>query len=179
MHNEAYGWVAEHATGERVAVLDIGGRNINGSVKALFPAADPYLSLDLFEGPGVDIVADASTWQPDRLYDVVVCCEVFEHTDKWPAILRTAMKALCQGGLFVATMAGPGRPVHSGIDGAGRLLDGEHYANIIPELLESSLMDAGFRDIRIDVRKRPSDVRCVAWAPPGRILPPHVVFNAA
>lgn len=165
MHAEAYGWIAMHATGEPVSVLDIGGRNINGSVRELFPRADPYLSLDLYEGPGVDIVADAATWEPDRLYDVVVCCEVFEHTDVWPAILATALAALRPGGMFIATMAGPGRPVHSGIDGAGRLINGEHYANIEPEMLRAALETTGFANVMIDVRKRPSDVRCIAFAP--------------
>ena len=31
MHAEAYDWVTPHATDRAVAVLDIGGRNVNGS----------------------------------------------------------------------------------------------------------------------------------------------------
>src|SRR5512139_114707 len=129
MHSEAYEWVRLRATGDPVAVLDVGGRYINGSPRDLFPNADPYTVLDIRFGEGVDIVADAASWMPDREYDVVVCCEVFEHAEKWPAILRTIHGALKPGGLAILTMAGPGRMQHSGVDGEHRLLDGEWYGN--------------------------------------------------
>ena len=80
MHPEAYEWVRPHATSEPVEVLDIGGRNINGTSRDHFPHATRFTVIDIAEGPGVDVVADAATWTPDRSYDVVVCTEVFEHT---------------------------------------------------------------------------------------------------
>jgi hypothetical protein len=80
MHDEAMAYVEQRRTDEALAVLDVGGRWINGGVRELFPNADPYVSLDIVDGPGVDIVADAATWVPDRAYDLVVCTEVFEHT---------------------------------------------------------------------------------------------------
>ena len=39
MHPEAMEWVAKHATGDPVSVLDLGGRYINGSPRELFPNA--------------------------------------------------------------------------------------------------------------------------------------------
>lgn len=165
MHEQAYAWVAQHATGEKVAVLDIGGRNINGTVVDLFPAADPYVTLDVRDGAGVDIVADAADWEPDRQYDIVVCCEVFEHTSMWPEIIATAYKALVPGGLFIATMAGPGRPEHSAVDGLWRLHEFEHYANIEPGELSAALKAAGFEHVMTDQRRRPADVRCTARRP--------------
>jgi len=164
MHPEAYAWVARWATDEPVTVLDIGGRDINGTARGLFPAAD-YTSLDIAAGNGVDIVADAATWSPDRAYDVVVCCEVFEHTEAWPAICATAYTALRPGGWFIATMAGPGRVPHSAVDGGPSLYPGEYYKNIMPAALQAELEACGFTDVVVDVQPRPADVRAVAVRP--------------
>ncbi len=161
MHGEAFAWVSRYRTCERVAVLDLGGRNVNGSVRSLFPAADPYRTVDIAPGDGVDIAADAADWTPDRQYGVVVCTEVFEHTPRWPEIVSTAQRALVTGGLFVATMAGPGRPEHSAVDG-GPLRDGEYYGNVRPEQLYAVLLDLGFVDVVVDQQSHPADVRCAA-----------------
>lgn len=165
MHAEAYEWVRQHASTEPVAVLDIGGRDINGTVRSLFPNAAVYRVLDIADGPNVDIVADASVWAPDREYDVVVCCECFEHTPLWRQICGTAYRACRPGGRFVATMAGPGRPEHSAIDGGWRLHPGEHYANIHPQELLDVLTAYRFTDIEVDQQPKPADVRCVATKP--------------
>lgn len=164
MHNEAYQWVQRHATTDPVSVLDIGGRNINGSVRDLFPAADPYIALDIREGYGVDIVADAASWTPDRAYDVVVCTEVFEHTHVWPQICATAYTALRAGGQLILTMAGPGRQPHSAVDGAS-IRDGEYYANVDPAELERVLKECGFTDVTVDYQPNPADTRAVAIKP--------------
>lgn len=165
MHPEAMAWVARHATAELVQVIDLGGRFINGSPRHLFPNATRYVVLDVLDGPGVDIVADAATWQPDRTYDVAVCCETFEHTPDWPGICATAFKALRVGGRFVITTAAPGRPVHSGIDGSPQLHPGEHYANIEPLQLRVMLEGLGFAEVQVDVQPSPADVRAVASKP--------------
>lgn len=162
MHAEAYEWVQKWATTEPVAVLDMGGRNINGSTRPLFPNAEPYRTLDIAPGTGVDIVADAADWTPDRAYDVVVCTEVFEHTARWPEICTTAYNALRAGGMFIATMAGPGRPPHSAVDGGWYLYPGEYYGNVDPHALDEVLASIGFRDSVIDVRSSPADVRALA-----------------
>lgn len=163
MHAEAFRWVQDHAPRDAGVVLDIGGRNINGTVRSLFPFAHTYVALDIAEGPEVDIVADAATWTPDRAYEVVVCCEVFEHTAVWPGICQTAFKACRAGGLFIATMAGPGRRPHSGIDGGWHLHAGEHYANVEPDDLRRVLIAAGFTDVTVD--QQSADVRAVATKP--------------
>src|SRR5690242_21675018 len=62
MHEAVLNWVAQFRTDEDLAVLDIGGRDLNGSTRPLFPNANPYHVLDLRPGPNVDIVADAATW---------------------------------------------------------------------------------------------------------------------
>lgn len=165
MHSEAMAWVAQYATTEPVAVLDLGGRDINGTPRALFPAATTYRVLDVAPGPGVDVVADAASWTPDGEYDVVVCTEVFEHAKDWPAICATAYAACRSGGVFIATMAGPGRPVHSAVDGGWSLYPGEHYENVHPADLRTVLIELGFVEVLVDRRDSPADVRSFARKP--------------
>lgn len=165
MHNEAFAWVRDHADLHVSHVLDIGGRDINGTTRGLFTFAGAYRVMDVLPGPGVDIVADAGTWEPDDAYDVVVCTEVFEHTANWRDIIATAFAALVPGGQFVATMAGPGRPEHSAIDGGWSLHPGEHYGNVTVGDLEQALTAAGFVDVLVDSQERPADSRCTARRP--------------
>lgn len=162
MHDAAMEWIRSHADRAATSVLDIGGRDINGSPRALFPDALPYRTLDITAGPGVDVVADAATWTPDRHYTAVVCAEVLEHTPDWRAILATAFEALTPGGHLVATMAGPGRAPHSAVDG-GRLRPGEYYGNVDPADLAIILGGLGFGDVLVDVLG--DDVRCTATRP--------------
>lgn len=167
MHAEAYSWVRDHAPELAGHVLDIGGRNINGSARdAIFlrPGLGTFTVLDILPGDGVDIVADASTWVPDRAYDLVICCEVFEHTYVWPDILDTILAALRPGGLAILTMAGPGRAPHSAFDG-GPMQPGEYYANVGPGELEVALKDAGFAGVTVDYQPGPADTRAVAFKP--------------
>lgn len=146
MHDQAYNYVQRFGTSSALSILDIGGRDLNGTTRPLFPYANPYVVMDLREGSNVDIVADAATWQPDREYDMVLCTEVFEHTPHWPDICNTAYKALKPGGRFVVTCAGPGRPEHSGIEATG-LQPGEYYGNVEPDQLAGVLMSAGFSNV--------------------------------
>lgn len=163
MHREAMQWIASHATQDAVSVLDLGGRDINGSARAQFPNASEYTVVDILPGEGVDIVADAATLDTDgKTWDIVVCAETFEHTAVWPGICRTAYKALRPDGLFIVTTAGPGRPPHSGIDGLLRLLPGEHYANVPALELERVLNETGFCDVIVDSQPMPADTRAIA-----------------
>jgi SAM-dependent methyltransferase len=155
-------WVAAHATTEPVTVLDIGGRDINGSPRDLFPNAAEYTVLDIAASGNVDIVADAATWTPDREYDVIVCTEVLEHTPDWVSILNTAHKACRDGGRLIVTCAGPGRPEHSGIDGRARLQAGEWYQNIDPERLRDALEAIGWQQVTAEFRRSPNDTRATA-----------------
>lgn len=168
MHSEARDFVARHARpSPGLLVLDIGGRDMNGTVRDLWPGAD-YTAMDIADGPGVDVVADAAKWEPDwephHGFDVVVCCEVFEHTPVWPGIVATAYKALRPGGLLVATMAGPGRAPHSGRRALPPEPDAdEHYANIVPGDLRDVLLTTGFVDV--EVTEVGTDVQAVARRP--------------
>jgi SAM-dependent methyltransferase len=151
MHPEARAWVAQHATEGRT--LEIGSRDINGGVRDLF--ADDYTALDLIDGPGVDVVADVTTYKPKTKYDVIVCCEVLEHTDA--DIIAAAHRLLRPGGRLILTAAGPTRTPHSAVDG-GPLRPDEFYRNVEPTDLARSLAD--WRDVTID--ELGPDIRAVA-----------------
>jgi len=172
MHEEARAYVEAHCTDERLAVLEIGGRWINGGVRDLFPNADPYVSLDIAEGPGVNIVANAATWEPDRTYDLIVCTEVFEHTPEWPAILSTMAAACRTGGRLVLTMAGPGRSPH-GASGGGPVPE-EFYRNVPPGELAFELASRGWAGIEVDYIPSPGDTRAIATRTAAREVVPHV-----
>jgi SAM-dependent methyltransferase len=142
-------------------VLEIGSLDINGSVRSLFDElvrdGGSYLGIDVQEGPGVDLVADASVYSSDKKYDIIVCAEVFEHTPLWPKIIKNAHSLLAPGGMFIATMAGEGRPPHSAID-ENPIRDWEYYKNVTSTMLKDELKV--FSRYEVNVLK--TDTRC--WA---------------
>jgi SAM-dependent methyltransferase len=140
-------------------VLDLGGRYINGTTRDLFPDGHRYVVVDIEPDPSVDIVADAADLDLGETFDIVLSTELLEHTPRGAEIVSAAYRHLSDGGTFVATMAGPGRPPH-GAAGSPWPLDGEYYANVWPDRLEDWLIAAGFQDFKVDVLG--TDVRC--WA---------------
>ncbi len=139
MHAQVLAWFAAQVadlrdpiTGlldERLTVVEVGSLDINGSVRPLLRGVGHHHGLDLVAGPGVDEVADASTWVPPRAYDLAVSAEVLEHAPRWRAILTMLWGALAPGGRLLVTCAGTNRPPHSAVDGLA-LRPGEHYANV-------------------------------------------------
>jgi hypothetical protein len=158
MHGQALEWVAFHAKacGDPLRVLDLGGRDVNGSPRVFFPGFD-YVTLDVL--PGADITADAASWEPSREYGVVISTETFEHAQRWRDICVTAFKACAPGGTFIVTCAGPGREPHSGVDGH-EVREWEWYANVSTDELHAALVAAGWSDIVTD--SRGFDTRAVA-----------------
>lgn len=171
MHAPAYDYVGGFGSDEHLDILDLGGCNYGGypaqsrrqacpgthkeppqvpwSTRDLFPNAR-WTGLDKRQGPGVNIVADATRWDPqDRRWDMVLCTEVLEHEGNWALILMTAHRALTGGGRLIVTCAGPGRPAHSWTSADGRPGPDEHYANVDPSTLFHVLHLAGFRDIEV------------------------------
>lgn len=132
MHAEAFDWLTKRAEGlgRLSLVVDVGGRNINGTVRHLF-TADRYIAVDLYDGPGVDAVADIRDWQCDQPADLIVCAEVLEHAPRPYEVIDACRRLLKPGGRLLLTAAAPPRLPHSGHDG-GPVRDGEHYQNIHP-----------------------------------------------
>jgi hypothetical protein len=76
MHTAAYAWVRRCAgwLPPRRAVLEVGSRDVNGSVRPLFPGA-AYWGIDREPGPGVDEVGDGAAWRPadGKTFDCAIC----------------------------------------------------------------------------------------------------------
>lgn len=163
MHSAALAYIATHIPPGTDSILEFGSRNINGTPRSV-STVSRYVGVDIAPGHGVDIVCDASTVEVDGEFDVVVCAEVFEHADDGTcsAIAANAHRHLRSGGVFLATMAGPGRAPHSAVDG-GEVRDGEFYRNVEGPLLAQWLLAAGFVDC--DVETRGPDTRCTAVKP--------------
>lgn len=152
MHAEAFGWVQRQIAQlpPRRRVVELGGRDINGSIRQLF-VGSAYTAVDIAPGPGVDVVADGATFRPEVQPDTVVTCETLEHAEAAEAIVRNAHAMLAPGGVLVLTCASTGRPPHSGIDG-GAVRPGEHYANVAPDELEAWLSEFSSRVVEYDPR---------------------------
>ena len=145
-------------------MVELGSRDFNGTVRDLFPSAPTYLGVDLAPGAGVDVVADAADWRPppgQPAPELVVCCEVLEHTRAASAIVRNAHTLLAPGGRFVVTAASTGRPPHSALDG-GPLRAGEYYRNVNRRDLAGWLVGAGFAVEALEFHPDRGDVYALA-----------------
>lgn len=161
MHVEAFKFVSRYATNDRIDVIEIGSRDVNGTVRSLFPSAK-WTGLDLYDGPCVDWVGDATQYQPRNPVDLVVCCEVLEHAEQWRQLIQGAASWIKPDGRMIVTCAGPGRNTHSAIDG-GDLRAGEYYQNVtVGELC----MAASWAGLQIEYAERlGTDTRMLASKP--------------
>lgn len=150
MHEPARLFVARFATERACSVYEVGSRNVNGSVRDLFPAAS-WLGIDVRPGPNVDLVADGANWTPELgVYDFSISTEVFEHTREWRSILRHLIVALRPGGRVIVTAAGPNRRPHSAEDGGPWVGPDEWYCPIFPSELRSQLARADLTDMELE-----------------------------
>ncbi|MDJ1137911.1 class I SAM-dependent methyltransferase [Streptomyces iconiensis] len=174
MHPEAHAGLARMLADSGLTpdapwrVLDLGGRNINGSIRALLPAAE-WTGCDIEPGPGVDLLHDCTTPWPAHApqFDVVVCTEVLEHVERWPLLLATCAQALVRGGpeLLLVTCASDGRPPH-GAAGAPQPAAGEWYRNVPPLALNATLGPL-FEIVVVTYQAVPGD----AYARAQRVIP--------
>jgi len=163
MHAAAFEFVGRHAIREPISVIEIGSRDLNGSVRPHFPAAN-WVGIDVIAGPAVDVVIDAMVYKPAHQVDLVICCEVFEHEPRWKDIIARAFTWLKPGGQIIITCGGIGREPHSAIDGA-KLRPGEWYQNISEQRLRMNLEFAGFYGIITEDNAHALDTYAVAYKP--------------
>lgn len=133
------------AIGPRRRVVEFGSLNVNGTVRDLFVGAE-YIGIDLLDGPGVDVIADAAEYSPDVAPDTVVCLNMLEHAPNGAAIIANARRILAPGGWLLFGAAGETWPEHSA-DG-GPLHEGEHYQGIGEPWLHEQLADMQHVTIR-------------------------------
>jgi hypothetical protein len=146
-----------------ISVLEFGSRDVNGGLRHLYPRA-AWTGIDITEGPGVDIVADAADWRGEQTYDLVICAEVLEHTARWAGVLASAAAHMHTGSVLVTTCATDPRAPHGAHDPDGSigLLAGEWYENVTPEDLYSALEGLSFASIELTVDRNRGDLYAVA-----------------
>ena len=88
--------------GEALTVLDIGAQDVNGSLRALAPAACRYVGVDFAPGRGVDVVLDDPYRLPfaDQSIDAVVSSSCFEHVEMFWLSFNEILRVLKPPGLF-------------------------------------------------------------------------------
>lgn len=152
MHKRAYNYLATHGVKDDVTVFEFGSRDINGTARDHWPNAN-WTGIDLYEGPGVDIVADifeliqSGDWRLNQVLesaDLVVCAEMAEHCNRWGELAGVAFSLLKKSGKYLGTAAGTQRKPHSAVDG-GKLRSGEYYGNISASDMLNSLHKSGFQ----------------------------------
>lgn len=94
--------------------LEIGSFDVYGEIRSIFSDATEYIGIDLCDGPGVDVVANAHDLDKLGLgqFDVVLSCEALEHDPDWQKTLKNALNCLKPGGMLIVTCATTLRPEH-------------------------------------------------------------------
>lgn len=90
-------------------ILDVGSRDINGSVRDVLSAKAEFLGIDMIDGKHVDIVMnshDLSKKFPKNHFDLITCCETLEHDDKFWITVEEMKKVLKPGGWMLITVPG-------------------------------------------------------------------------
>ena len=81
---------------KKLAVLDVGARDINGTYRDLFAGHD-YSGMDIEDGPNVDILGWADV---KGEHDVVISGQVVEHCAEPKELMENMGKHLKTGGLM-------------------------------------------------------------------------------
>jgi SAM-dependent methyltransferase len=137
----------EDVAGKRV--VEVGSRNVNGSIRPFFAGLDPesYIGFDVRDGPGVDVVIDCEKLTHrlgGSFADFVVCVETLEHIENWQAAMLEIATALRPGGhLLLATLT-PHEP-----DSPGVVLAHDHWS-FTAENIGAILQTAGFSDMLVE-----------------------------
>jgi len=103
---------------EGVTILEVGSRNINGSLRSYVESHKParYVGTDIEHGRGVDVICDAvdsvEQFGPES-FDVVICTSMLEHAKDWKATVSNLKRILKPGGILLLTTQSPGFSYHN------------------------------------------------------------------
>lgn len=88
-------------------ILEVGSRNVNGSIRdVLSKCTGEYVGVDLFDGPGVDVVCNVTALKDtfaNQSFDMIVSTEMLEHCLNWQDALYQIVSVLRQDGLLLIT----------------------------------------------------------------------------
>jgi SAM-dependent methyltransferase len=156
-------------------LLEIGSLDVNGSVRAWFPGADPYVGIDLGPGPAVDVVASGHDFGRDASFDTVVTTECLEHDPGWRETLANIVRVLRPGGRLVLTCATTGRHEHGTTRTSPAMSPStnDHYRNLTAADVVGAL--DGLRVDLVATCWSSFDLYLVARKPPAP--PPHPEFE--
>lgn len=126
-------------------VLECGSMDINGSVRIFFENCE-YTGIDLGEGVGVDIVANASLFKSEKHFDTIISCEMLEHSRTWKADLINMFQLLNPSGLLIITAASTTRHEHGTTDNQAWASPhtNDWYKSITSEMFSSALSPKDF-----------------------------------
>jgi len=83
-------------------VVEIGSRDVNGSLRSVCPPTFAYTGVDFAPGKGVDIVLDDPYTLPfaSGSVDIVMSSSVFEHSEMFWLLFLEVLRILKPAGLF-------------------------------------------------------------------------------
>lgn len=85
-------------------VLEIGSKDVTGSVRQFFADAKEYIGTDMERGFGVDLIINAHDL-PKKFkkesFDVLLCHEMLEHDDKFWVTIEIMHSLIKKGGILV------------------------------------------------------------------------------
>lgn len=120
-------------------VLEAGSLYVNGTVRDYFYFSTEYLGLDIGQGKCVDMVCPIERFSAPIKYDVVISCEMLEHSHRWEDALRSMYNNLKPNGLLIMTCAAPHRLPHgvtNSKDPESSPFTNDYYRNISMEDFE-------------------------------------------
>jgi SAM-dependent methyltransferase len=84
------------------SILDIGGKDVNGTLRPFAPTGAEYVGIDLEAGPGVDIVADDPYRYPfpAERFDAVISTSCLEHDQLFWLTFLECVRVLKADGLL-------------------------------------------------------------------------------
>lgn len=102
---------------ESKEVLEMGSRNVNGSLRSYVESLGPaqYLGVDIQDGPGVDYIQDVTLLLDDfgsNAFDYVISTELLEHTKNWRKVIHVMKNIVKPGGVILITTRSKGFQYH-------------------------------------------------------------------